>query len=532
MKINNFVSLLAFFILLGCNYALAQISPGDLSKVHAGLEGVSNCTKCHSVGNQVTREKCLECHEEIQFNIIAKKGYHASAEVNGKNCISCHSDHQGKNFNMIKFDKKTFNHALTGFQLKGQHAKAACVACHKTSRISNPIFKKRAYTYLGLNSNCLSCHDDFHQGKLSSNCAECHNFNNWKNPKAFDHSKTRFPLLGKHLQVKCINCHKTELVDGNIRQNFKNLSSNNCTPCHKDVHQNRFGQNCKLCHTEESFMFNKGMKAFDHDKTNFKLIGQHRLVDCKQCHKTTLTAPQKHDKCQDCHVDYHKGEFSKNGISPDCNQCHTNDGFAVSTFTIQKHNESNFKLDGAHLATACNACHKTDGKNWHFKPLGQRCVDCHTDVHKGYIEGKYFPNEDCTTCHRTDSWTDVNFDHNLTGFKLEGQHALIVCSDCHYQKNEKGIKKQEFKGKSTACSSCHIDSHAGQFAEKGKTDCTRCHGFDSWTDSKFDHNTYRFKIDGKHVGVKCEACHKTITNEHGKYVQYKFDEISCFRCHS
>jgi len=72
----------------------------------------------------------------------------------------------------------------------------------------------------------------------------------------------------------------------------------------------------------------------------------------------------------------------------------------------------------------------------------------------------------------------------------------------------------------------------GQFEVNGKTDCTRCHGFDKWENSKYDHNTSRFKIDGKHIGVKCEECHKPVMNEKGKYIEYKFDGIDCKRCHS
>lgn len=519
-------------IIIPVVYVNAQISPGELSKAHAHLEGVSNCTQCHAVGNKVTREKCLACHKEIKDNIAANKGYHASKEVRGKNCATCHNDHHGRNFQLIKFNKKTFNHALTGFTLKGQHAKENCESCHKPEHISDPKLKKKASTYLGLNQKCLSCHDDYHQSKMSANCAECHNFDSWKNAKPFDHSKTKFPLLGKHLDVKCIECHKTEVINGKKVQRFNGLKFANCTACHEDVHDNKFGQDCKKCHTEESFHFNKGMKSFDHDKTDFKLVGKHKIVDCKQCHKTSMTAPLKHDKCMDCHKDYHNGEFVKKNANPDCNQCHTNDGFTPSTYTLEKHNASKFPLEGAHLATSCTTCHKKDGKNWTFKNMGRKCVDCHKNEHKGFIEDKFMSNEDCTVCHNVKSWKTVTFDHNRTSFKLEGEHAKTACSECHYGNNENGIRTQKFEGLSQECSSCHKDSHVGQFAVNGKTDCTRCHGFDKWENSKFDHNTSRFKIDGEHVGVKCEECHKPVINEKGKYIEYKYDNIECSKCHS
>lgn len=532
MKFCIHLFLLLIFYFSG-NIAYSQISPGELSNAHAELEGVSNCTQCHAVGNRVTREKCLDCHKEIKANIDAKKGYHASSEVNGKNCATCHNEHHGRTFKIIRFDKKNFRHSKTGFTLKGQHAKQECNACHNPKRIKDPKLKKKKSTYLGLNQDCLSCHDDYHQGKLSTKCTECHNFDSWKNAERFDHNKTKFPLLGKHLKVACIDCHKVEVINGKKVQKFTGLNFANCTPCHKDVHNNKLGQNCKQCHSEESFAFNKSMKAFDHDKTDFKLVGKHKLVDCKQCHKGTLTAPIKHSRCNDCHKDYHKGEFIEKGKITDCDRCHTNDGFTPSTYTIEKHNKSKFQLDGGHLATSCTACHKKEKKDWSFRNMGNRCVDCHKNEHKGFMDDKYIPNEECTTCHTTKNWKEIkNFDHNKTGFKLEGEHAKTACSECHYRKDEQGRRQQEFKNKSKECSECHTDSHVGQFAVNGKTDCTRCHGFDRWANSKYDHNTSRFKIDGKHVGVKCEECHKPVMNEKGRYIEYKFDNIDCKRCHS
>ncbi|MEI7504046.1 MAG: cytochrome C [Paludibacter sp.] len=531
MTLYKKLSIFVLFILLGSS-AFAQISPGELSNPHAYLEGVSNCTKCHDVGNKVTREKCLACHDDIRQSIVTKKGYHASSEVTGKACMVCHNEHHGKNFQIIRFDKKSFNHAKSGFELKGQHAKEECKACHKAEFISDPRLKKKASTtYLGLKQECLTCHFDYHQGKLSNKCTDCHGFDSFKKATGFDHSDTRYPLLGKHRTVVCLACHKTEIVNGKKVQKFTSLPFANCTPCHEDVHKNKFGQNCKQCHTEESFFFNKSMKAFDHDKTNFKLIGEHKQVECKECHKKSLTAPLKHDQCKDCHADYHKGEFAKNGVSPDCNQCHTNNGFTPSTFTIEQHNKHKFKLEGAHLATACAACHKKE-KDWTFQKMGHKCVDCHTNVHKGIMDEKFIPNENCKVCHNVKSWKTVTFDHNRTDFKLIGAHTKAACAFCHYRRNENGIKTQKFGGTSKECSSCHRDSHFGQFAVNGKTDCTRCHGNDDWHDSKFDHNTSRFKLDGAHAKVKCEECHKTIRNGKGKYIEYKFDDISCSKCHT
>ena len=531
MKLKELLFIIGIFI-FGTDPASAQISPGDLSNTHAYLEGVSNCTKCHDVGNKVTRAKCLTCHQIIKSNILAKKGYHASAEVSGKECVVCHNEHHGRNFQIIRFDKKTFVHSKTGYELKGAHARLECNGCHKPAFIGDVRLKKKPSTYMGLNQACLSCHEDYHKGKMSPKCNNCHSFETFKNATGFDHNTTRFPLLGKHKTVACEKCHKTEIVDGKPKQIFRGLEFANCTACHKDVHDNKFGQNCRKCHSEESFHSVKGMKSFDHDKTNFKLIGKHALVECKACHKTSLTAPIRHDHCNNCHADYHNKDFAKNGVSPDCNQCHNNNGFTPSEYTIEKHNLTKFPLEGAHLATPCMACHKKQGK-WSFRNMGKNCIDCHENVHKGFIQDKYMSdNNNCTVCHNVTSWKKVTFDHNKTNFKLDGAHAKLLCSECHYPKNNLGVRTQKFSGLSSDCASCHKNNHVGQFEVNGKTDCIKCHDDKSWTQTKFDHNTSRFKLEGAHAVAKCYECHKEVTDEKGKYIQYKFKSIECITCHS
>ena len=534
----KFIQLLLLFstIFIGGFKTFAQISPGELSKAHANLEGVSNCTKCHAVGNKVTNQKCLDCHKEINSLISAKKGFHASAEVTGKDCFVCHNDHHGRNFQIIKFDKATFDHAKTGYVLKGAHAKEDCKACnckscHKPSFIKDSELKNKTSTYLVLSQECLSCHEDFHKGAMSPNCSNCHGFDSFKNATGFDHNTTKFPLIGKHKTVDCEKCHKSTIIDGKSVHQFKGIAFNNCTSCHKDIHENKFGQNCSQCHTEESFHTTiKGNNNFDHDKTDFKLVGKHKTVVCKSCHKNNLTDPIKFALCSNCHIDYHKKEFSNNGVVPDCNVCHTNDGFAGSLYSIEKHNLSKFPLEGAHLATPCVACHKKQEK-WTFRNIGSTCVDCHQNEHKGFIQDKYYPNEKCTECHNVNSWRTISFDHSKTNFKLEGAHIKQSCSACHYTKNGNVIRVQQFKGLSNDCSMCHKNSHSGQFDINGKTDCTKCHVVDDWKKTIFDHNSSRFKLEGAHIKVKCEKCHKEESNTNGKFIQYKNNKILCTNCH-
>ena len=109
----------------------AQISPGKLTESHAHLEGLSNCTKCHLLGEKVSNEKCLDCHREIAARIKDRKGYHFSPVVRANDCSKCHSEHHGRNFQMIHLDTGEFSHAETGYDLLGAHAGLSCKVCHK-----------------------------------------------------------------------------------------------------------------------------------------------------------------------------------------------------------------------------------------------------------------------------------------------------------------------------------------------------------------------------------------------------------------
>lgn len=521
---------LTVFPLLISPVALAQISPGELAEAHSHLEGLSNCTKCHILGQKVSNEKCLECHTELKQRIGLQKGYHSSILVKTKECVNCHSDHHGRNFELVRFDISAFKHDFTGYELKGAHKEQDCSDCHKKEYIAEPKIRDKKFTYLGLGTDCLSCHADYHQGTLSERCAECHGNDSFKPALYFDHERTNFRLKGKHAGVECSGCHKVVTRDGKKFQVFADVPHANCTNCHVDVHKNRFGQNCRECHNEESFRAVKIVSDFDHSRTGFELEGRHMFVDCSACHKSNYTDPIKHERCSDCHEDYHRGQFTKPGVTPDCSSCHDAQGFTMTSFSIGRHNEGVFPLEGAHLATPCIACH-LKGERWSFREIGIRCADCHPDIHKDFLDTKYYPRSECTVCHSVNSWHNIRFDHGVTGWELKGAHLQQACRACHFPEVSPGKVIQRFTGMGKECIACHTDVHSGQFNREGKTDCTRCHGAESWIPTVFDHNTARFVLDGKHKDVACVKCHYLVSEGNLTYRKYKFEDISCESCH-
>jgi nitrate/TMAO reductase-like tetraheme cytochrome c subunit len=521
---------IVFILMLSFFKVAAQLSPGDLANPHAQLEGLSNCTQCHILGNKVSNDKCLACHTEIKDRMSENKGYHASAEVKGKQCIACHSDHNGKNFQLVRLDITKFDHNLTGYSLSVPHAKKECKDCHNAKYISDQKIKAKTYTYLGVGTECLICHADYHQKTLSSNCLNCHSPDAFKPASKFNHSDTKFPLVGKHVNVSCIKCHLVDMTSGKKFQKFQGIVFENCTSCHKDPHQNKFGQNCSQCHSEESFKAVKVSKNFDHNKTDFKLVDKHLSVSCQACHKTKFTDPLKHDRCTDCHIDYHKKQFVKKGIAPDCSQCHNVKGFKLFSYTIQQHKTGTFPLLGAHEATPCTDCHKKQ-KEWNFKGIGINCKECHKDIHQTIIPAKYYPEANCKICHTENSWSAITFDHSITDFKLTGAHTKQECRACHFRKDTEGNIKQKFSGLAKNCTECHIDNHFKQFEKNGITTCTDCHDTENWKASKFNHNNTAFKLDGKHINVACVKCHKPQQEGSNFYVRYKIKEFKCESCH-
>lgn len=537
---------LLFIFFVSFLYAIAgysQLSPGDLAEPHAHLEGLSNCTKCHTLGSKISNDKCLACHIEIKVRVENKTGYHSSSQVYKKSCTICHSDHHGRQYQIIRFDKSKFDHQSTGYKLEGKHSNTECSACHKSSNIIDPAVKKKKSTYLGLGRECLTCHEDYHRRSLSPKCSNCHTYDAFKSAPKFDHSKSNFALNGKHKTVPCIKCHEKSMVDGKEFQKFKGIKHNGCANCHKDVHNNRFGQQCSDCHTEESFRTIKSIDKFDHSLTGFKLEGRHVSVACNKCHKAGYSNQLKYDKCYDCHTDYHKGDFTTQNSQQDCSSCHDVNGFSPSSYTIERHNKSAFMLDGAHLATPCISCHKKNTE-WKFRKIGEKCNDCHEDIHKEYLDAKYYPQSNCLSCHSVDSWMEIAFDHSKTSFPLEGKHKDKTCRDCHDNSEIKvsttpkeanpsanNTRVLKFAGLPSECMKCHNDEHQGQFTIDGKTDCSKCHLPEGWKSTKFDHNKARFKLDGRHNEITCEKCHPIVRKEDKQYVLYKTGKLKCADCH-
>ncbi len=520
--------------------AQAQISPGKLARGHHELEGISKCTSCHPYGKTLSNDKCLECHKEIKASIGSARGVHAHAADN--RCADCHSDHNGENFQIVRFDTTKFDHRITtGFPLEGKHAEIACDSCHSWNHVADPGVKmlqgRRTRTYLGESPSCTSCHPDVHRSQFSTPCSSCHDTKRWKPAPFFSHEHSRYPLTGKHRLAECKQCHNGT-VDHSSAVLYRGMTFSSCESCHRDPHMKKFTRRCDECHSTAAWKTTKE-GTFDHQRSEFPLNGKHADVKCQACHATAPRAVgasgelgfhiSRFRRCADCHKDAHGGQFAARADGGKCEACHSDRGFRVILYTIESHLQSRYPLTGAHMATDCIACHKagivqaksTRQFRWEKTPM---CLTCHADPHREQFEKE---NKKCESCHVTGSWSSLLFDHSKSTFPLEGKHSTVQCAKCHEKADP-----VRYAGITAACAPCHKDPHLGQFVRGGATRCEPCHNAESWKRSTFDHSTgSRFALSGAHAGVTCGKCHPAEIRDAKPVVRYKPLGVACEDCH-
>ena len=461
------------------------LMPGKVTKLHAKYE--ETCTLCHDRANKERQTAlCLDCHKGVAADVTKGLGFHGRmAGAATTQCKACHSEHQGRDGDIVKFTRAGFDHTRTDFKLEGAHRGVSCESCHKTGK-----------PFRAASSSCGSCHkdNDLHAGQLGQKCSDCHTQLAWSGAK-YDHDKTKFPLKEAHRELNCNSCH----LGGKYEK-----TPQKCVACHTvdDVHRGSRGENCAECHTQTNWKTTK----FDHAKeTGFALQGVHNSIECGSCHKTGKFEDELPRKCVGCHRadDSHSGRFGE-----DCASCHGNNEWSPQQYDHAA--KAKYALVGSHLELDCHACHTAPVAT---QKLGTDCVSCHaaTDPHGGALKAS------CDSCHGTEAWKkDIRFDHDLTDYPLLGMHVLVTCAQCHSSK--------AFKGAPTDCLGCHqgSDVHKGGLGK----DCAACHSPNAWSDWEFDHGRQTdFALTGEHGRLKCVDCHRQPAAE----VKLPTDCAACHR---
>jgi hypothetical protein len=536
-------------ILLPC-IANAQISPGPLAQPHHELNGPGECTQCHAISPGSPNFRCLECHRDIAVRVQQRRGLHAQYVAPGSAgaaCVRCHSEHNGADFSLVRWNPpiKSFDHSKTGYVLDGKHLGLDCRKCHNREKI-NPadraviVAKDLNRTYLGLSRTCTGCHEDKHKGELGNNCSQCHNSSDWKVAKTFDHSKTKYSLVGAHQDVSCQKCHST---GANGLPRYVGLKFGKCADCHADTHHGAFKQACEECHSLNGWKKVAAAK-FDHSTTKYPLEGKHVQVGCEACHHgSDFKRSVGYAACTDCHKpDPHNGQFAKRVDRGACESCHDVNGFKPAKFALAEHNKSAFPLREKHAEVACAKCHIPAGKATLYEVKFAFCLDCHKDIHRGQFARAPYMNR-CEQCHNQTTFHKSSVtlaSHQKLDFKLTGGHIAVACIDCHKSAPQDGPVRYHFQDLS--CTTCHNDPHRGEFAQRMKDasgsgkggGCTVCHSTKMWKDTVlFDHSSTKFELTGAHRAVTCKACHRPPNMELTlKDVNYSQAPTKCQDCHA
>jgi hypothetical protein len=304
---------------------------------------------------------------------------------------------------------------------------------------------------------------------------------------------------------RCIVCH-TEIaaqmltvaeLHGAITQKSPTLACRDCHPEHR-------GKTASLTEL--------GKNEFPHTVLGYSLEGHQRNLDglpfeCADCHTDDVTNFAS-DSCLTCHrqVDTVYAQIHLITFGEDCLACHDGIDSYGDDFD---HDRFSFPLTGKHSAVDCGLCHINARTVSDLRAAPQDCYTCHSgdDPH----QGRY--GATCESCHSSEGWTPANFDHNLSAFKLEGEHAEATCEECH--------ANDVYKGTSRECYSCHAqdDDHNGQYG----TDCSVCHTPFDWESATFDHNRTKFPLTDGHARATCEQCHSNGV--------YQGTSASCVACH-
>ncbi|KPK39203.1 MAG: hypothetical protein AMJ69_06310 [Gammaproteobacteria bacterium SG8_47] len=464
------------------------LMPGEVIKGHAKYE--NECHRCHVlIRDKGQRRFCLDCHKEVRADVEQQRGFHGRNKVaSQQECQECHTEHKGRDADVVKLNEATFDHKYSDFELRGAHRNLACATCHKSGK------KHREAP-----AQCSNCHkeDNPHKGrlgKLEQNCVACHGQSLWSRID-FDHDKTEFALTGKHDTTLCAACHPNDRVEKTPRQ---------CVACHRlnDVHGGRNGEQCKKCHSTRSWK----KIAFDHNKdTKFALNGRHEKARCESCHREDPYKVKLKRNCHACHQydDEHKGRY---GLR--CETCHKDTDWNTTKFDHQT--DTKFALHGKHVDTACDACHLA---NLYDRKLPTNCHSCHDldDSHNGE------QGDRCERCHAPSGWRkQVRFEHDVTHFPLIGIHAAVACEECHLS--------PVYKKTPGDCNACH--KHQDPHKAALGIQCESCHTPNGWQVWRFDHNLEsEFRIDGAHKKVHCDACHFEAVETMAR------DPRACIACH-
>ena len=309
---------------------------------------VTSCTQCHVGGNYTLNIQPTDCgnsgcHLTTWQQTNNPTHSSAGSAFAAANCSTCHDT--------ITWTDNTFNHAVTGWPLTGNHQMSpagvitACTQCHVGNN----------YTFTSANTDCYGCHTtDWTSTQTlggvvpnhvaaafpTSLCSTCHDTLLWSDGK-FDHSTTGWALTGAHQMPPAAGSKVVGCTDCHVSNNYSLTSANTvCYGCHQAAWNSTqtlggsipnhiaagYPTTCDTCHTTTSWLG----ATFNH---------------------TYFPIPHHSSVCNDCH------QVSTDYSSFTCINCHTTTAHQ-QTQTVNQHNGVSGFVYGP---TTCYNCHKNGG---------------------------------------------------------------------------------------------------------------------------------------------------------------------------
>jgi hypothetical protein len=197
-----------------------------------------------------------------------------------------------------------------------------------------------------------------------------------------------------------------------------------------------------------------------------------------------------------------------------------------------------FILDGAHAELECVDCH-LDGQ---YAGTPNLCIDCHTEQ----LPINHFSG-DCSSCHLTTSWQEVNFDHTALDTSdcqschlvdAPQGHYAAQCSACHNTENWQQATFDHRVVNTKDCSSCHANDKPSNHYQ---AQCSACHNTSNWAQVDFNHQAvgatdckacHSGKKPANHYAGQCSACHNTTNWSQANFNHQAVGATDCKACHS
>jgi len=202
--------------------------------------------------------------------------------------------------------------------------------------------------------------------------------------------------------------------------------------------------------------------------------------------------------------------------SENCNQCHG--GWGES------------------MADACLQCHEVIGRQIHNEAGLHGAIGLLSEPVCGLCHGEHHGSSASLVNPQSFAMSGAgsveDFDHELVGFRMVGNHLDLSCTECHENADVAVLVEgtQRFGGLDQSCTSCHEDAHEGRMV----IDCATCHGqvaFDQL--EAYGHEEY-LPLEGGHAALACSECHANSGDHSLRSIgraTFDEDERTCLQCH-